>query len=220
MTAPVLAGQPDPTIADPASALKLVVGLGNPGPEYAGHRHNLGYRVVDALAAKHGLAFERHKGKLHLAVGKIAGHPVVLAKPRTFMNLSGTAVARASRQFGVRPEEILVVYDDLDLPLGRLRLRPAGGSGGHKGMRSIIDVLGTQSFARLRVGIGRPPGRKDPADYVLEPFTPEQEAKVSEVVQQASEAVESYLADGLVAAMEEFNRLLPAGEDQEQETQV
>lgn len=215
MEVPVLEGQPDPVIKEPASVLKLVVGLGNPGQEYASDRHNLGYRVVDALAARHGLGFERHQGKLHLAVGEIAGHPVVLAKPRTFMNLSGTAVARASRQYGVRPEEILVIYDDLDLPLGRLRLRPTGGSGGHKGMRSIIDVLGTQSFARLRLGIGRPSGRKDPADYVLEPFTREEEAVVAEVVQQASEAVESYLAEGIVAAMEQFNRLAPSGDGQE-----
>jgi peptidyl-tRNA hydrolase, PTH1 family len=185
----------------------LVVGLGNPGDEYALHRHNIGFRVVDALARAHGLGFSRVKAaRARVAEGRIGGRPVLMAKPQTFMNLSGQTVARLSRTHSIPPESILVVYDDLDLPLGRLRLRPDGGSGGHKGMRSIIESLGTQSFPRLRVGIDRPPGRMDPADYVLRPFDDEQKALLAGVVERAVAAVELWLAVGIVAAMDEFNR--------------
>jgi PTH1 family peptidyl-tRNA hydrolase len=188
----------------------LIVGLGNPGDEYSRHRHNIGFRVVEALARAHGLAFSREKGaKAHVARGRIAGRPVILAKPQTFMNLSGQAVGRLSRAHGIPPECILVVYDDLDLPLGRLRLRPEGGSGGHKGMRSIIDTLGTQAFPRLRVGIDRPPGQMDPADYVLHPFGNDQKPFVAGAVERAVAAVELWLAEGIVAAMDKFNRPAP-----------
>jgi PTH1 family peptidyl-tRNA hydrolase len=175
---------------------------------------------VDALAAKHGLTFARHKGKVRIAEGKVGGQDVVLAKPQTFMNLSGRAVRAVKSRFHVSPEEILVVYDDLDLPLGRLRLRPVGGSGGHRGMRSIIDLLGTQSFARLRVGIDRPLGRLDPAEYVLQAFTEEEEVLVAEIVQQAMEAIECWLAEGIVAAMDSFNRPLPGALQERQEGQA
>jgi PTH1 family peptidyl-tRNA hydrolase len=185
----------------------LVVGLGNPGDEYAAHRHNVGFHVVDALARAHGLAFSRDKrARARVAQGRIAQRPVILAKPQTFMNSSGQAVRRLSRSHDIPPGSILVVYDDLDLPLGRLRLRPDGGSGGHLGMQSIVDALGTQAFSRLRVGIDSPPGSMDPADYVLHPFDQEQKPVAVEAVTRAVAAIELWLAAGIVAAMDEFNR--------------
>ena len=205
---------------DKVDSLRLVVGLGNPGSEYANNRHNLGFRVVDALADKHGLPFKRHKGKVRVAQGEIDGQDVILAKPQTFMNLSGGPVSRVRRRFDVSPEDILVVYDDLDLPLGRLRLRPEGGSGGHRGMRSILDRLGTHSFARLRIGIDRPSGRMDPADYVLQAFSVDEEAVVAEAVRQAVAAIECCLREGIVVAMDRFNRPTPSAEEQCQEAQA
>jgi PTH1 family peptidyl-tRNA hydrolase len=185
----------------------LVAGLGNPGPEYADHRHNIGFRVVEALARSHGLTFSRRKEiRAHVAEGQIAGRTVLLAKPQTYMNLSGRSVGRLQRMYEILPEQILIVYDDLDLPLGRLRMRPEGGSGGHQGMRSIIDVLGTEAFPRLRVGVDRPPGRMDPAEYVLLPFDEDQQELVDEVLERAVAAIECWLVDGIVAAMDEFNR--------------
>jgi PTH1 family peptidyl-tRNA hydrolase len=194
--------------------LALVVGLGNPGDEYALHRHNIGFQIVDALAQAHGLAFARQKGaKAQVAEGQIDGQPVLLAKPQTFMNASGQTVGRLRRRAEIPLENLLVVYDDLDLELGRLRLRPEGGSGGHKGMRSIIQVLGGQSFPRLRVGIDRPPGRMDPADYVLRPFDRAQKPLVAIATQRAVAAIECWLAAGIVAAMDEFNRSVPLLEE-------
>jgi PTH1 family peptidyl-tRNA hydrolase len=192
---------------DPTQPLALVVGLGNPGAGYARHRHNIGFQVLDALAQAHGLSFSREKlTRAHTAQGRIGGRSVLLAKPQTFMNRSGQAVGRLARWFKVPPQQILVVYDELDLPLGRLRLRPEGGSGGHKGMRSIIEVLGSQEFPRLRVGIDRPPGQMDPADYVLHPFSKEDQEVAALVIDQAVAAVEAWLAEGIVAAMDRFNR--------------
>lgn len=193
----------------------LVVGLGNPGTAYASHRHNIGFRVIDALAKAHSLRFVRQKyTRAHVAEGQICGSCVILAKPQTFMNSSGKAVSRLCRQYEVGPQGILVVYDDLDLPLGRLRLRREGGSGGHRGMLSIIEQLGTRDFARLRVGIDRPTGRMDPAEYVLQPFDQEEESWVSEVVEMSVGAIESWVTAGIVVAMDRFNRPL-LGEDQD-----
>ena len=190
----------------------LVVGLGNPGTEYAAHRHNIGFRVVETLARAHGLTFSRQKrAKARVADGHIRGRHVILAKPQTYMNGSGTSVSRVCQAFEIAPERILVVYDDLDLPLGRLRLRPEGGSGGHKGMRSIIQSLGTQGFPRLRVGIDRPPGRMDPADYVLQPFSEDEEHSLAGVTETASAAIECWIADGITTAMDRFNRPLQEG---------
>lgn len=187
--------------------LALVVGLGNPGTEYADHRHNVGFRVVDALARAHGLSFARRKeAQAQVAEGTVGVRPVLLAKPRTFMNLSGRAVGRLRQAYEIPAERILVVYDDLDLPLGRLRMRPEGGSGGHQGMRSIIDSLGTRGFPRLRVGIDRPPRGMDPAEYVLQPFAEEEIDLLSECLKQAVAAVECWLAEGVVVAMDRFNR--------------
>jgi PTH1 family peptidyl-tRNA hydrolase len=185
----------------------LVAGLGNPGPEYADHRHNIGFQVVEALARSHALTFARRKEiRAHVGQGRIAGRAVFLAKPQTYMNLSGRSVGRLQRTYEIPPEQILIVYDDLDLPLGRLRMRPEGGSGGHNGMRSIIDVLGTQAFPRLRVGVDRPPGRMDPAEYVLRPFGEEEQELLDEVLERAVAAIECWLAEGIVAAMDKFNR--------------
>jgi PTH1 family peptidyl-tRNA hydrolase len=196
--------------ASPAP-LVLIVGLGNPGSEYASHRHNVGFQIMDALAESHGLSFARHKAaKARVAEGKIGDRPVLLAKPQTFMNLSGKTVLRLSRERDIPPECILVVCDDLDLPLGRLRIRPDGGSGGHKGLRSIIELLDSQDFARLRVGIDRPTGSLDPAEYVLQPFTEEERAIAATALGRATQAIETWLADGIVAAMDHFNRPPPA----------
>jgi len=184
----------------------LIVGLGNPGSEYAAHRHNVGFHVVDALARAHGLSFVRHKAaQARVADGPIEGRLVLVAKPQTFMNLSGKSVARLARDYQIPSERILVVYDDLDLPLGRLRVRANGGSGGHKGMRSIIDLLGTQDFPRIRVGIDRPPGSMDPADYVLEPFDRDQTVLIQEAVQRAVSAIECWLVDGIQGTMDRYN---------------
>jgi PTH1 family peptidyl-tRNA hydrolase len=143
--------------------------------------------------------------RARVAEGKINGEPVVLAKPQTYMNLSGRAVGRLGRAHNVLPEQILIVYDDLDLPLGRLRLRPQGGSGGHRGMRSIIDSLGTQDFPRLRVGIDRPPGRVDPADYVLQPFDADQRELLPTIAKVSVAAIECWLATDIATAMDRFN---------------
>jgi PTH1 family peptidyl-tRNA hydrolase len=167
----------------------------------------VGFRVVDVLARAHGLAFSRRKkARAYVAEGRIGACPVVLAKPQTYMNRSGRAVGRLMRDFGLSPERLLVVYDDLDLPLGRLRLRAEGGSGGHKGMRSIQEVIGTQAYPRLRVGIDRPPVGTDPADYVLEPFARDEEPLLAAVLVRALAAIECWLDEGVVAAMDEFNR--------------
>lgn len=183
----------------------LIVGLGNPGRKYAHHRHNVGFMAVSRLAKRHGLAFKRQKGKAKVAEGPIAGQRVILAKPQTFMNLSGESVARLVRFFKIPPQRVLVVYDDLDLPLARLRLRPGGGSGGHKGLKSVIERLGTQDFPRLRLGIGRPL-HGDPVDYVLQDFSAEERIEFERVLDRAVEAIEYWLIHGIDAAMNVSNQ--------------
>jgi PTH1 family peptidyl-tRNA hydrolase len=206
---------------DERDSLSMIVGLGNPGKEYSSDRHNIGFRVVEALARAHGLTFRRRPGaKAAVASGQIGGKRVLVAKPQAFMNLSGQPVGSLSRFYKVEPERILVVYDDLDLPLGRLRLRSEGGSGGHKGMRSIIDALGSQAFPRLRVGISRPPGRMDPADFVLEPFDKAEGPIVAQAVDEAVAAIECWLQAGIVAAMDRTNRPLAAEGAEERKGQA
>lgn len=185
----------------------LIVGLGNPGPDYARTRHNVGFRCLKLLARRHGLFFDQKKARARLARGKISGRPVALARPYTYMNRSGRAVAGLQRWLRLPPRRILVIYDDLDLPLGTTRLRGEGGSGGHHGMDSIIDKLGTEAFPRLRVGIGRPEDAgEDPVDYVLQPFQPAEEAIIEPALERAADAVECFLAEGLVPAMSRYNR--------------
>ncbi len=183
----------------------MIVGLGNPGPRYERNRHNVGFQVVDALAAGHGLAFDKRQFKALVAQGTIQGRRVLLVKPQTYMNLSGEAVQPLAHYYKVELSHLMVVFDDMDLPLGTLRLRPFGGAGGHKGMKSIMARLGSQRFPRLRIGIGRPPGRMDPAAYVLQDFTAEEEAIMAQVRERAVQALETWLDRGLDAAMNAFN---------------
>jgi len=182
----------------------LIVGLGNPGRKYARNRHNVGFMIIDRLAQQHNLNFARQKGKAKIAQGNIGGRRVTLAKPLTYMNLSGESVSKLARFFKIPPERLLVIRDDLDLPLAHLRLRPGGGSGGHKGMKSIIEQLGTQSFPRLRIGIGRPL-HGDPVDFVLQDFSAEEWIDIDRSIDRAVEAIEHWLAHGIDAAMNLFN---------------
>lgn len=184
--------------------MKLIVGLGNPGPRYARNRHNVGFQCVERLAQRHGLALSKAMFKAYIASGQIGGTKVVLARPLTFMNLSGQAVRPLLRWYHVKLTDLLVIYDDLDLSLGKIRLRPHGGSGGHKGMQSIIEALGTQAFARLRIGIGRP-AYGEPQDYVLSDFTPEEAILMQDAYDRAVAAVESFIAAGIESAMNKFN---------------
>ncbi len=184
---------------------KMIVGLGNPGPHYARNRHNVGFQCVDLLAKTHGLTFDRRHHNASLALGRIGLQRVILVKPMTFMNVVGPAVAAVARFYQVAPANMLVIYDDLDLPLGKIRLRPEGSSGGHNGVKSLIQHLGTQAFPRLRIGIGRPGGPMDPADYVLQDFSPEQEEVMVQARDRAVKAIERWLEAGIVEAMNEFN---------------
>lgn len=185
--------------------LTLIVGLGNPGREYAGNRHNAGFQCIDRLAKAHGLSFSRRQARARVARGEINGHRVLLVKPQTFMNASGEAVGQLARFYKIAPADVLVLYDDLDLSLGKLRLRPGGGSGGHHGMRSVIQHLGTEDFPRLRLGIGRPPGGMDPVDYVLSDFTVDERAEMELAFERAIAAIECFLDEGIDAAMNAFN---------------
>lgn len=184
----------------------LIVGLGNPGAQYARTRHNIGFDAVDALAARHGLEFRGKRANSLIAEGNIAGQRVALAKPQTYMNLSGQAVSALRSWYKIDPaRELLVVYDDLDLPFAKLRFRERGSAGTHNGMRSIVAQLGGGEFPRLRVGIGQPPGRMDAAAYVLGLFTKEEEAERPFLLDNIADAIEVVLREGLVAAMNRYN---------------
>lgn len=183
----------------------LIVGLGNPGREYAETRHNVGFRCVGELARAYGLTFSRVQHKALVTDWRIAGQQVLLAKPQTFMNLSGQSVAGLVRFYKLPLENLIVVFDDLDLPLGTIRLRKQGGAGGHKGMSDIIARLGTDAFPRVRVGIGRPPGRMDPTAYVLQAFKPDELPLVEEVTGRVVRALETWLREGIEIAMTRHN---------------
>lgn len=183
----------------------LIVGLGNPGLAYRHNRHNVGFMVADALANKLEIPLKRVKFKAQIGNGKLEDIPIIIAKPLTFMNKSGEAVAPLVRYFKVPLERLLVIHDDMDLPLGTLRMRPSGGSAGHNGMLSIFDKLGTNAIPRLRVGIGRPPGRMDPADYVLQDFPKSDEELLKMVIAQACEAALAFITTGLEKAMNTYN---------------
>jgi len=185
--------------------MKLIVGLGNPGRDFARHRHNVGFRCVNAFARRHRLAFSRSQCRARIARGMVGWVEVVLARPQTFMNRSGVAVAGLVKALRIGPRDLLVLYDDLDLLLGTVRLRPGGSAGGHHGMESIIAALGSRDFPRLRVGIGRPSGG-DVVSYVLDDFSPEEDKEVEKAVAAAVEALECYLEEGLEEAMNRFNR--------------
>ncbi len=183
----------------------LFAGLGNPGPEYRQNRHNIGFMVIDALAESAGIPIRRVEFRALVGKGDILDSRVILAKPQTYMNDSGLAVASLMRFYKIPRERLLVVHDDLDLPFGTLRLRPGGGTGGQRGMESIVSRLGTRDFPRLRMGIGRPPGRMDPKDYVLHDFDPEEAAILPELRQTAVEAVRTFIDAGIQRAMNDFN---------------
>jgi len=183
----------------------LIAGLGNPGPEYGGNRHNAGFMVADLLAERIGARFKRDRSRAAVASGQLAGFPVTLAKPMTFMNLSGRPVAALRTFYKVPAERIVVVHDELDLPLGVLRLKQGGGDNGHNGLRSVTAALGTRDYFRVRVGIGRPPGRMDPADFVLHDFSAAERKLVPEVLERAGDATEVLMRRGLAAAQNEFH---------------
>ena len=183
----------------------LIAGLGNPGPEYAGNRHNAGFMVADLLAERTGARFKRDRSRAAVASGRLAGFPVTLAKPMTFMNLSGRPVAALRTFYKIPPERIVVVHDELDLPFGALRLKQGGGDNGHNGLRSLTAALGTRDYFRVRVGIGRPAGRMDPADFVLHDFSAAERKLVPEVLERAADATEVLMRRGLAAAQNEFH---------------
>jgi len=193
----------DPTQETPSPY--LIAGLGNPGRQYKTNRHNIGFMLVDRLADSLDIAFSRLESKALVTKTNYQDHKIILAKPQTFMNLSGQAVGSLMKFYKIPLENLLVVYDDVDLPFGKIRLRPTGGSAGQKGVASIIDRLGTNEFPRLRLGIGRPPGRMEAASYVLRDFSREDVEFLPEFLDRGVEAVLTFVQEGLVAAMNRYN---------------
>ncbi len=201
--------------------MKMIVGLGNPGPKYARHRHNIGFQVVDILAHRHDISLSRSKFNALFGIGAIgsarrgeygrppganaAGQKTLIVRPLTFMNLCGNAVAPLANFYRIEPPDIFVIYDELDLPSGQLRLRPFGGSGGHNGMKSLIARLGTDRFPRARVGIGRPQSPMRPADYVLQNFSASEEIEFETLRPQIADAAERWLSFGIDLAMNRYN---------------
>jgi peptidyl-tRNA hydrolase, PTH1 family len=189
----------------PAGEVWLIVGLGNPGPEYSMNRHNIGRMVVDLLTERLGLRFKAHKARADVAEGRLGSTRVVLARLRSYMNDSGSAVAGLSDYYKVPPERIVAIHDELDLPYGDLRLKLGGGDNGHNGLKSLRRSLGTGDFHRVRLGIGRPPGRMDPAAFVLKDFGTAERKELPVNVERAADAVEALVSNGLVRAQNEFN---------------
>jgi len=187
----------------------LIVGLGNPGREYASNRHNVGFMSADRWVAAHRLSFNKIQHHAIIAQDRRGERRVIVAKPQTFMNDSGRAVGALLRFYKIPIEHLLVIFDDLDLPFGVIRLRADGGAGGHNGMRSIIQHLGGNQFARLRIGIGRPPGRMDPAAFVLQDFNRDETAELDALLDRAGQAIDTFLAAGITAAMNQFNPTPP-----------
>jgi len=201
----------------------MIVGLGNPGPNYAGNRHNIGFQVVDRFAARHRIDLGRTQAKARIGDGWVQRRgdvsdifsggimgfdreKVLLVKPLTYMNNSGQAVSQLARFYQVEPEDILVIHDHMDLERGKLRLRPGGGSGGNNGIKSIMRLLGTDTFPRVRVGVGRPPGRMDPAAYVLQDFAADEETDIFAPLRETiCDAVECWLFEGIETAMNRYN---------------
>jgi PTH1 family peptidyl-tRNA hydrolase len=193
--------------------MKLIVGLGNPGFLYARNRHNIGFICVSHLARTHKITFDRKQGHARTGIGRIGRYKVVLARPQTYMNASGESVSVLLKKLNIKPADLIAIHDDLDLPVGKIRLRLGGSSGGHKGIDSIIARTGTQDFYRVRVGIGRPEAEngstdlKEEAviDYVLSDFTPEEKKVIDETIPRVSEAITYLLTAGLTAAMNKYN---------------
>jgi PTH1 family peptidyl-tRNA hydrolase len=191
--------------------MRLIVGLGNPGRGYANNRHNVGFTCLNHFAKTHGIRFDKKQGRARTGTGEVSGDKVILAKPQTYMNQSGQSVSLLVRKFNISLDNLIVIHDDLDLPLGKIRLRSNGSSGGHKGIDSIVSELGSQEFIRIRVGIGRPItdsaeiSEADVIDYVLGDFTPDQASTIEEVIPRVSEALLCLLTEGLTAAMNKYN---------------
>ncbi len=193
--------------------MKLIVGLGNPGRGYAQNRHNVGFICLNHFARTQGIRFDKKQGKARTGSGEVAGNKVVVARPQTFMNLSGESVSRLVRKFDISLDNLLVIHDDLDLPLGKIRIRQGGGSAGHKGIKSITAKLGSQHFLRLRVGIGRPLAVVGSAElnevaivsYVLSDFTAEEKPTIIEIIPTVSEAILCIISEGLTVAMNKYN---------------
>jgi len=192
--------------------MKLIVGLGNLGKAYAGNRHNVGFQCLNYFARLHSIRFDHRQCRAKVGIGEVSGEKLLLAKPFTFVNLSGDSVACLVRKHNIPLSNLLVICDDLDLPLGKIRLRQSGGSGGHKGMNSIISALGSEDFPRIRVGIGRPQVESKPGNdediivnYVLSDFSRQEEAIIKPVIARVSEAIHCFLTQGIEAAMNKFN---------------
>jgi peptidyl-tRNA hydrolase, PTH1 family len=191
--------------------MKLVVGLGNPGARYDGTRHNVGFAAVDLVATRHGVQWESAPRGIEALVGRWRAEDVVLAKPLTFMNLSGTAVVGLLQFYKIVAADLLVIFDEAQLETGRIRIRPEGSAGGHNGLKSVIGSLGTQQVPRMRIGVGRGDGRRDLADHVLARFDPDEREVIEDSVARAADAVEAFVADDIGAAMNRFNRKQEAG---------
>ncbi len=193
--------------------MKLIVGLGNPGKDYAGSLHNIGFRCVSYFARRHKIRFDKSQGKARIGRGEIAGIPVVLARPQTYMNRSGESVVRLVRKYKVKLEDLLIIYDDMDLPFGKIRIREGGGSSGHKGMNSIINELDSEEFPRLRVGIGRPtssngsPGdtNADVVTYLLGDMPAGDKKAINRILPGVSEAIYTIITEDLTTAMNKYN---------------
>ncbi|TFC85139.1 aminoacyl-tRNA hydrolase [Cryobacterium sp. TMT3-29-2] len=187
--------------------LWLVVGLGNPGPDYAGNRHNVGHMVAAVLADRLSANFKNHKTNSSVAEGRSfpGGPKLVLAKPNTYMNVSGGPVAALLRFYSLEPARLIVIHDDLDLPFDTMKIKVGGGHGGHNGLRDIIAAAGTNEFTRIRVGIGRPPGRQPAADFVLHDFTSTQRSALPNLLTDAADAIELIAAEGVTAAQQKFH---------------
>jgi peptidyl-tRNA hydrolase, PTH1 family len=197
--------------------VRLIVGLGNPGAEYDATPHNLGFWTVDRLAERSGIRVERPESKSYVGLGRLADRDVALAKPQTYMNLSGVAVRELLARYGLAPEAMIVVFDDVALPWGMLRIRPGGSAGGHNGVESVIAALGTGSFPRVRIGIAPDHPVGDLAEYVLRPMSRSRQQEAAEFAAQAADAVEMILGEGVERAMSRFNRRAPgdAGDESE-----
>ncbi|MET3935425.1 aminoacyl-tRNA hydrolase [Arthrobacter sp. OAP107] len=185
----------------------LIVGLGNPGPEYSGNRHNVGQMVLDELAARIGGKFKAHKARALVVEGRlgIGGPRVVLAKPGTYMNVSGGPVSALARFYDVEPSRVVAVHDEIDIPFNTVKLKIGGGEGGHNGLRDISKTLATKDYLRVRVGVGRPPGRMDTADYVLRDFGTAEKKELPFLLDDAADAVELLIREGLTAAQQQFH---------------
>ena len=193
--------------------MKLIVGLGNPGRVYAHNRHNIGFICLNHFARTQGVKFDQKRGLARIGVGEVAGNKLVLARPQTYVNLSGQSVSRLIRKFNINPNDLLVIHDDLDLPLAKIRISHGSGSAGQKGINSIIKELGSQDFTRIRVGIGRPAKTEGATEisedeiiaYVLSDFTAEEKPAVAQVIPRVSEAILCLLTEGLTPAMNKYN---------------